>query len=254
MMADGDGGSSRRPHDRPVDGPAAPPPARRGAHPRPARPHGVQPPHRVPRLRGVRRPDPADVGRVLERRARLRHREERRAQGVRRHRRHDRHGRRRPPHEHLQQLGPRHARPRPAPRLPGGARRLRRLHPRRPPRRHRAPLGATRRRQRRVPVASRRDGGRVRGRRPHLPPPAGGCRVGRRRARPRRGLVPAVPEPHHRDAGLRRRRRPLRRGRRRRQLQRSRTTGSVGTRVATRSARAARCGRRICAPAGTRSA
>ena len=97
-----------------------------------------------------------------------------RAQGVRRPRRPHPHRGRRPPHERLQQLGPRHARARAPPRLP--------RHPRlyvaytydalpggTAPR-----WGAAGRRQRRVPEPARRDGHGLRGRRPRLPPAAGG--------------------------------------------------------------------------------
>ena len=58
---------------------------------------------------------------------------------------------RRPAHPGAQLLGSRAARPRPRPGLPGGAVRLRRLHPRRPDRRHRAALGVARRVGRRCP-------------------------------------------------------------------------------------------------------
>ncbi len=137
------------------------------------------------------------------------------------------------------------------PDVPVGSRRLRGLHPRR-----RCPAARRRAGGRPdvdndvVPDPAGRDGRRLRGRRAHLAPAAHRLVVGRRRARPRRGLVPAVPQPLHRHRGLRRRRRPLRRRRATAPATPSSTTASAGTRAATRRGRAARCARWTCAPTG----
>ena len=153
-------------------------------------------------------------------RARLRRREERPDQGLRRPRRH----RRRPSFADLRTkvhnfwdrglLGLALD-----PDFPTRPVRLRPLHARRGDRRHRAALGHRRRHLRRVPDPAGRDRRRLRRQRPALAADGRRQRHGRPRAGADRGLVPAVPEPLGRQPRLRRRRRALRQRRRRRELQ-----------------------------------
>ena len=133
---------------------------------------------------------------------------------------------------------------------------------------HRAALGQPKRHVRLLPDAARPDRGRLRDQRPDLPPYRRWQLDDRARAGPRRGLVPAVPEPLGRLARVRAGRLSVRLRRRRRELQRRRLrpvrraqepmrrpAGGSGRRARhRRPRRAARCAARTSGPPATRPA
>ena len=97
-------------------------------------------------------------------------------------------------------------------------------------RRHGAALGHAGRDVRRLPDAARRDRRRLRRERPGVAPDGCRRRHDRPREGPRRGLVPAVPEPRAGARSLRRGRLPLRHERRRRGVAHRSTTDRTATR------------------------
>ena len=219
---------SQQASDRPVAQHRVPlprlpdPRGRQGLRRRQDLPDGIGQPAR--RLRGGDRlpgAEQSDRAALRGRRPGLRGRAKRADQGLRRPRRSHRLGVRRPPYPGARVLGPWPARPRSGPGLPGQALRVRLLCARRPDRRHGAPLGRGRSHQRPVPHPARPHRRRLRHQRPGIAAHRGRRHPGAR-AGAGRGLVPAVPEPFGRLACLRAGRRPVRLGRRRRELQRGR--------------------------------
>ena len=134
--------------------------------------HGRDAADRLLRHVSLRRADPADQPPLRVRRPRVRGREERPDQGLRQPARHDPDGRSPTCGRSRRLLGPRPARPRPRPGLPGYAVRLRPLHLRR------AALGGTGAGlERRLPDAAGADDRRLRRQRPAVAAPASAATV-----------------------------------------------------------------------------